>query len=322
MRIYIPKMKLKLLKNRTIALLGYGSQGRAIGLNLKDSGCNLIIGLPANSKSKKIAKKDKFRNIVTVSKAVSEADIICFAFPDHLHGRVYKKDISPYLKNGCCLWFLHGLSVHFQFVKPPRQSDVIMIAPHGPGVAVREKYLSDRSISAFYSVNQNFSKKAKELIIELAEAVGFAKKKLIKTSFKDEAIGDLFGEQAILCGGMASLIKAGFDILKKNSHSSDSAYLEVAYQLDLIIDLIKKFGIEGMYSRISVAARYGSYLNGQKIIDRSVKKRMELIYQEIASGKFPRKLNSLTSSDIKSLNKKVSSLSSKAFEKSAKKFSQ
>ncbi len=197
-----------------------------------------------------------------------------------------------------------------------------MIAPHGPGVAVREKYLSDRSISAFYSVKQNFTKNAKRLIFELAESAGLKKKKLIKISFKDEAIGDLFGEQAVLCGGMASLIKAGFDILKKNSHSSDSAYLEVAFQLDLIIDLIKKYGIEGMFNKISVAARYGSYLNGRKIIDKSVKMKMEKIYEEIDSGKFPRKLNSLTSSDIKTLNKGISSLSSTAFEKSAKKFAE
>jgi ketol-acid reductoisomerase len=314
-------MRGKNLHSKTIAILGYGSQGRAIALNLRDSGYDVIIGLPSRSGSRRIAQKDGFIQIHIVSRAVAKSDIVCFAFPDHLHGRVYKKDIEKYLSPNSTLWFLHGMSIHFPFIVPPKDCDVILIAPHAPGTAVREKYLSKRSLSAFYAVHQDNSGKALKTTFELARAIGIAKKGLVPTSIEAESVGDLFGEQAVLCGGMAALIKNGFEVLVENGIPPENAYLEVAYQLDLIIDLIKQYGIEGMFKRISVAARYGSLLSGPKIINKSVKKRMQKVYREIQSGRFPQKLNRLEGADVSHLNKELKSLSSPLLERAVRKFS-
>lgn len=309
------------VKNNVVAMLGFGSQGKALAMNLRDSGYDVIIGLPSGSKSRRIARKEGFQQVTTTAKAVKVADIICVALPDHLQGRIYKKEIEPNLKAGVTLWFLHGFAVHFGFIKPSKESDLVLIAPHGPGLAVREKYLGDKSISAFYAVEQDFSQNAKRTVFELAEAVGFKKSRLVKTSFREEAIGDLFGEQAVLCGGMAELIMNGYKVLTENGLSSESAYLEVAYQLDLIIALIKQYGIAGMYERISVAARYGANRNGKKVIDKSVKQRMELVYKEIENGSFAEKLNSLSAEDIKRLSEQIKNNSIPGFERAANKYS-
>ncbi len=306
---------------KTIAILGYGSQGSAIAQNLRDSGYNLIIGLPPKSKSRRKANKDGFKPVMTISNAVKRADVICFAFPDHLHGRVYDKEIKPYLLSGKSLWFLHGMSVHFGFVNPPEECDVFLVAPHAPGITVREKYLIDRSLSAFYSVNQDFSGNAKQTTLAIASGCGFQKKRLVSTSFEHEAIGDLFGEQAVLCGGLASLIKNGFDTLVENGFPSENAYLEVAYQLDLIIKLIKEHGINGMFERISIAAQYGSAETGPKIIDKETKQRMKNIFEHISSGEFPTRLNSLKDKEITKMKKNLKKLSSPEFEKAARKYS-
>jgi ketol-acid reductoisomerase len=306
---------------KRIAVLGYGSQGRAIALNLRDSGWNVIVGLRRGSKSRNTAHRDKFRQICTISQAVAQADIVCFAFPDHWHGRVFKKEIAKNFTPQSTLWFLHGMSVHFKFVIPPMDSDVILIAPHAPGVTVRENYLTGRLYSAFYAVFQDATGHAHKTTFQLAQAIGLPKRGLISTTFEAEAIGDMFGEQVVLCGGMAALIKNGFDVLIENGIPPENAYLEVAYQLDLIIDLIKKHGIEGMFKQISVSARYGSLVSGPGIIDRSVKERMKKVYREIESGRFPRKLNTLTPSDVLHLNRAVKILSSPALEQAAKKFS-
>lgn len=309
------------MRSKTIAILGYGSQGRAIALNLRDSGCVVVIGLRSDSMSRRQARRDRFKQIHTVSKAVSKADIVCFAFPDHLHGRVYKKDIGKNLTTNSTLWFLHGLSAHFRFVVPPEDCDVILIAPHAPGETVREKYLSKSSFSAFYAVFQDKSGSALKTTLDIARAIGINKRGLVPTTFEAEALGDLFGEQAVLCGGLAALVKNGFEVLVENGIPPENAYLEVAYQLDLIVELIKRHGLEGMFKRISVAARYGSLLAGPRIIDRSVKKRMEKVFREIQSGHFSRRLNKLTASDISRINQALKSLSNPLFERAAKKFS-
>lgn len=313
-------MATKKSKNKQVAVLGYGSQGRSIALNLRDSGYDVIIGLKSKSKSRKIAQKDGFKTIITTGKAVL-CPIIIMALPDHLQGRIYQKEITPNLIKGSTLLFLHGFSVHFGFVVPPKQSDVILIAPHAPGKALRDKYITDKSISAFYAVYQNYSKKALSKVFEFSGALGFKRKNLVKTTFEDEALGDLFGEQAVLCGGMSELIMAGFDTLVKNGISPDKAYLEVAYQLDLIVRLIKQYGVEGMYQRISVAARFGSVKAGKQIIDNNVKKRLNLLFQEIKSGNFAQRLNKLTDKDIKILDKQIKKSVNPDFEKSARKFS-
>ncbi len=307
--------------NKTIAILGYGSQGRAWALNLKDSGCDIVIGLPKGSKSRQKAIRDGIKNIFATPVAISKSDIIIFAFPDHLHGPVFEREIRSNLKPDCTLVFLHGLSVHFRTVVPPKQCDIILLAPLGPGIALREGYLKNQSIGFFYSIHRNSSARARKTLEFLVKSLRINKKNLIKTTFSDEAIGDIFGEQAVLCGGLSQLIKAGFDKLVESGLSPDKAYLEVAYQLDLIIDLIKKFGIAGMLERISFAARYGSMRAGPRIIGKNVKSEMKKLLVEIKSGKFARELSNLDKSGLRKIQTDLKHMTSPSFEKSARKFS-
>ena len=306
--------------NPITAILGYGSQGRAIALNLRDSGWPVVVGLRKGSKSIARARKEGIREITTVPLAVGRADIVVMAFPDHLHGRVFEKEIAPNLKPRTTLIFLSGMAVHFGFVRPPSNCDIIMLAPHAPGLALREKYLSDRSVSAFYAVHQNPNRKGLQTAVRFASAIGIAKKRLVKSTFEWEAIGDIFGEQAVLCGGLAGLIQAGFDTLVRHGIPAEHAYLEVAYQLDLIVDLVKRFGIEGMFRRVSVAARYGSVATGPRIIDRHVRTQMDKTLKSIKSGAFPKELNGLTDKEITRLNKNIRSLSSPSLERAAHKY--
>lgn len=315
---YITPMVRKVKAKKRIAVIGYGGQGRAIALNLKDSGWDITVGLRPRSKSRTRARRDRLAAVESVASAVSGADIVCFAFPDHLHGKVFEQDIRPHLKPEATLWFLHGTSIHFGFVKPPRSSDVIMVAPHAPGVAVREMYLGERTISAFWAIQQDRSGKARQTALALADACGFKKSRLVKTTFKAEAIGDLFGEQAVLCGGLAMLITAGYETLVSSGLKPEHAYLEVAYQLDLIVALIKQYGMQGMWERISVAARYGSLLSGPKIIDRSAKKRMSSVLKEISSGRFAGKLQSLSSQELAQLNRSLQRLTPRSFDRAAR----
>jgi ketol-acid reductoisomerase len=307
--------------NLIVGMLGYGSQGRALALNLRDSGYGVLVGLRARSKSRRRAAEDGIKSIVTPVEMVRRSDLVCFAFPDHLHGRVYHSTIERNLRPGATLLFLHGMSIHFGLVRPPQDSDVILIAPHAPGIAVREKYLGDRTVSAFYAVAQNRSGKAPRRLFALASAMGFERRRLLKGTFEDEAIGDIFGEQAVLCGGLAGLIKSGFEVLVENGLKPENAYLEVAYQLDLIVDLIKKYGIEGMFKRISVTARFGSAESGTRVIGPQVKRRMETAYKDIKSGRFSARLADLSGSDLRKLNERLKALSHPDLEKAARKFS-
>ena len=242
------------------------------------------------------------------------------AFPDYLHQRVFDSEIKENLTKGATLLFLHGFSVHFGFVVPPKSLDVILIAPHAPGIMVRDKFLGDKSLSAFSAVHQDVSGKAEKRTVSLAGALGFKKKKLLKTTFEIETIGDLFGEQAVLCGGLAMLIKNGFEVLIENGIPAKHAYLEVAFQLDQIIALIKKYGIKGMFERISVAAQLGSAETGPYIIDAAVKEKMQNRFKEISSGAFAKKLNGLGPLDIKALKRNLKKLTHPELEKAAKEF--
>jgi len=307
-------------KAKSVAVIGYGSQGRAIAHNLRDSGFDVVVGLRPKSKSRPQARKDRVV-IKTIPAAVEQADIVCFAFPDHLHAGVFKRSIAPSLKSKATLWFLHGTSVHFGLLTPPTGCDVILVAPHAPGRAVREAYLGDRSLSAFYGVAKNRSGKALTTALSLAAGIGVRKKNLIKTSFAQEAVGDLFGEQAVLCGGLALLIKSGFDTLVKHGWKAENAWLEVAYQLDLIVALIKKHGVVGMLERISPAARFGSLMAGPRIINRGTRTEMERLFKEIESGSFARKLARLDEQAIVRLRRELKKLSSPKMEHAARKFS-
>jgi ketol-acid reductoisomerase len=306
---------------KRVAIIGYGSQGRALALNLNDSGYTVIVGLRPRSRSRRQARQDGIRGITTVGDAVREGSIIVFAFPDHLHGRVFRQQIERNLKPGATLLFLHGMSIHFKMVKPPKESDVVLLAPHAPGEAVRSKFLTDRDVSAFYAVHQNYSRQAVTGVMRLARAIGIDRKRLIRTTFGDEAVGDMLGEQAVLCGGLAMLIKEGFETLTAHGLKPDHAWLEVAYQLDLIVSLVKRYGIEGMLRRISVAARYGSILTGPKVVGVPSRRAMETTYRDISSGRFSAKLNSLSQSQIHALDRAVRRLSNPSLEKSARKFS-
>jgi ketol-acid reductoisomerase len=306
---------------KNIAILGYGSQGRAWALNLIDSGCKFTVGIPSGDKSRQTARKDGIADITTVRKATAKSDIVIFAFPDHLHGQVYKDDIAPNLKEGSCLVFLHGYSIHFRTVVPPPDCDIVLLAPLGPGIAVREKYLQESSPGFFFCIHRDTVGGAKEILSYLTKAMKIDSKALIKTTIAEEAVGDIFGEQAVLCGGLTQLIKNGFETLIENGLSPDKAYLEVAYQLDLIVELIRNYGIEGMYKRISVAARYGSFIDGPRIIGSETKQRMKRLLSEIKSGRFADRLNNLTPDDLKKLDAELKSMSHPGLEKAVKKFS-
>ncbi|MCJ7509235.1 MAG: ketol-acid reductoisomerase [candidate division Zixibacteria bacterium] len=288
LKIYKDKhANLKYLKGKTITILGYGSQGRAQAANLKDSGCKVIVGLRAKSKNKKSAQKDGFE-ILSIEKAVQKGDIISFLIPDHIHSEVFAK-IKKYLSPGKTLLFAHGFSIHFKLIRPPKNVDVILVAPHSPGKILRENYKNKKGVTGFVGVYQDYTGEAKKVVLAYAKGVGLTKAGVFWTSFKDEAVGDIFGEQAVLCGGLTELLKKGFEVLTQAGLSKENAYLECIHQLDFIVNLIKSYGISGMYNRISKTAEYGSYLSGKRVIDDKVKQNMKKVLAEIKNGAFARK---------------------------------
>ncbi len=272
-------------KKDLISIIGYGSQGRAIAMNLRDSGFNVIVGLRAKSKSIRLAKKDRIVTAI-LKDSVRDAAVIIVAIPDHTHVSVLDATFWTYLKKKPVLVFLHGSSIHFKQVAPPSELPVLLLAPHAPGLAVRDNFVRNQPYSAFYSINNGPVKSGVDTIAKLAKGIGIPKSHLVRTTFGDEAIGDLFGEQAVLCGGLARLLKYGFETLVEGGLPKQNAYLEVAYQIDLIVSLVKTYGLEGMFKRISPMARYGSIVNGPQVIRPQVKKDMKKILSDIKSGKF------------------------------------
>lgn len=303
-----------------IAVLGYGPQGEAWAKNLRDSGNEPVIGLPSRPRSRRKARADGFKRITTPALAVKEADIVIFAFPDHLQRDEYRNNLSPNLKKNAALVFLHGFAIHFGLIDPPDTTDIILLAPLGPGNAVRESYLKNDSIGYFYTIHQNGSGCARKTLDHMVHSLKIDRNRLIKTSFRDEAIGDLFGEQSVLCGGLTELIMAGFETLREAGLSADKAYLEIAYQLDLIIDLIKRYGMKGMYDRISIAARFGSSQAGPEVIGPTVRTAMKRRLKKIENGTFANELNNLNSAELKKLEKKISLMTSPEFDKAARHF--
>ena len=286
MKIYRDReADLNFLRNKTIGILGYGNQGQAQALNLADSGLEVIIGLPSKSKSRRAAQKDGFK-VYLPEQIPLKADVISFLAPDHLHSDIFNKSIAKNLKAGQSLLFAAGFSIHFNLIQPPKYVDVILVAPAGPGKIMRELFSQNQGIPAFLAVGQNYSKKAQEIGLAYARGIGCTKAFVMQTSFKDEALGDIFGEQAVLCGGLSELIKAGFETLVKNGLAPENAYMECLSQLDLIVKLLKEKGIKGMYDEISVLAGYGAGVSGQRIIDSVVKNKMQKIFSEIKSGEF------------------------------------
>ena len=285
-KVYTDKdADLSVLKDKTLAVLGFGSQGHAHALNLKESGLNVIVGLYEGSKSIPVAQEKGFE-VVSTAEAVRRADVIFVALPDTKQAKVYEKDIAPNLSKGKTLLFSHGFSIHFKTVVPPKNVDVILVAPKGPGHIVRRQYTEGKGVPALIAVYQNPSGKAKHVALAWAKGIGGTRAGVIQTTFKEETETDLFGEQTVLCGGASALIQAGYETLVEAGYQPEMAYFECLHELKLIVDLMNEAGISGMRFSISETAKWGDVSVGPKIIDASVKKRMKVALKDIQSGKF------------------------------------
>lgn len=287
MKVYLDKdIDLSVLIDKKIGFIGYGSQGRAHALNLKDSGIkDISVALYEGSKTIEIAKNDGFK-VSSIQDVSAYADILVMALPDERQSEVYDEFIAPNIKDGAALCFIHGLNIHFGLIKPKPTIDIFMVAPKGPGVAVRSEYLEGRGTLCLFAVDSNVSGRAKELALAYAKGLGCGKTAIIETIFKDETIGDLFGEQAILCGGLVGLIRSSFDVLVEGGVAPHIAYLECVHEVKLIADLIYKCGIADMNRRISNTAEWGEYVSGCRVIDDKVIENMRDILSDIKNGKF------------------------------------
>jgi ketol-acid reductoisomerase len=278
---------LKIFKNKTVAVIGFGSQGHAHALNLKESGVNVVIGLYKGSKSIEAAKKFGFK-VMTTAEAVKAADVIFVATPDLAIAEVYEKDIKPNLTKGKALLFSHGFAIHFKTVVPPKDIDVLMVAPKGPGHLVRRQYQEGRGVPALIAIFQNPSKQAKKIALAWAKGIGSSRAGVIETTFKEETETDLFGEQAVLCGGASALVAAGYDTLVAAGYQPEMAYFECLHELKLIVDLMYEAGISGMRFSISDTAKYGDVVTGPRIINKAVRAEMKKVLTEIQDGTFAR----------------------------------
>ena len=285
-KVYTDKdADLKVFKNKTLAVLGFGSQGHAHALNLKESGCKVIIGLYEGSKSIAVAREKGFE-VVSTAEAVRRADVIFVALPDTKQAAVYTQDIAPNLAKGKTLLFSHGFSIHFKTIVPPKNVNIIMVAPKGPGHIVRRQYTEGKGVPALIAIHQNPGRDAKKIALAWAKGVGGTRAGVIETDFKEETETDLFGEQTVLCGGASALVQAGFEVLTEAGYSPEMAYFECLHELKLIVDLMNDSGIAGMRFSISETAKWGDVSVGPKIIDASVKKRMKSALKDIQTGKF------------------------------------
>ncbi|MGV3756936.1 MAG: ketol-acid reductoisomerase [Verrucomicrobiota bacterium] len=285
-KVYTDKdADLGVFKGKTLAVLGFGSQGHAHALNLKESGCKVIIGLYEGSKSIAVAKEKGFE-VFTTGEAVKRADVIMVAIPDTKQPSAYEKDIAPNLTKGKTLLFSHGFSIHYKTIVPPKDVNIILVAPKGPGHIVRRQYTEGKGVPSLIAIYQNPGKDAKKIALAWAKGIGGTRAGVIETSFKEETETDLFGEQTVLCGGCSALVQAGFEVLVEAGYSPEMAYFECLHELKLIVDLMNESGISGMRFSISETAKWGDVSVGPKIIDASVKKRMKQALKEIQNGKF------------------------------------
>jgi len=282
---YQEDCNLAALKGKTIAVIGYGSQGHAHALNAKESGCNVIIGLYEGSKSWEKAVKQGFE-VYTAAEAAKKADVIMILINDEKQAAMYKKDIEPNLEAGNMLMFAHGFAIHFNQIIPPKDVDVTMIAPKGPGHTVRSEYQEGKGVPCLVAVYQDATGKALEKALAYGLAIGGARAGLLETTFRTETETDLFGEQAVLCGGVCALMQAGFETLVEAGYDPRNAYFECIHEMKLIVDLIYQSGFEGMRYSISNTAEYGDYITGPKIITEETKKTMKKILSDIQDGSF------------------------------------
>jgi ketol-acid reductoisomerase len=286
MKIYYDKdADLSLIKGKTVAIIGYGSQGHAHANNLKDSGVNVIVGVRKSGSSFAKAKNAGI-DVREVGDAVKGADVVMILLPDETHAEVYQKEIEPNLKKGAMLAFAHGFNIHFKQIEPRADLDVIMIAPKGPGHLVRSTYTQGGGVPALIAVAQDASGKARDMALSYAAAIGAARGGVIETTFREECETDLFGEQVVLCGGLTALIQAGFETLTEAGYAPEMAYFECLHEVKLIVDLIYEGGIANMRYSISNTAEYGDFTRGPRIVTDETKAEMKRILKEIQTGQF------------------------------------
>lgn len=285
---YEKDTNLGLLQGKKIAVIGFGSQGHAHALNLHESGVDVIVGLYEGSKSWNKAKEAGLE-VTTTSEAAKNADIIIILVPDEKQAKLYREEIELYLEEGNALVFAHGFNIHFKQIVPPSNVDVFMIAPKGPGHMVRKTYTEGSGVPCLIAVEQDYSGKAKDLALAYANGIGGARAGVLETTFKDETETDLFGEQAVLCGGITALIKAGFETLVEAGYAPENAYFECMHEMKLIVDLMYQGGMAAMRYSISDTAEYGDYVTGSRIITDETKKEMKQVLTEIQNGTFAKK---------------------------------
>ena len=278
-------VKLDPIKSETIAVIGYGIQGNAQANNLKDSGLNVIVGVNESGSSWKKAKEDGHQ-VMSVQDACKKADIVHVLIPDMVQAQVYKEDIAPHLKTGKALSFSHAAAIHWGWITPPKDVDVIMVAPKGPGSKVRETYQQGFGTPSIVAVYQDYTKKAWDRTLAIAKGIGSTRAGVIETTFKEEVETDWFGEQVDLCGGSASMIMNAFETLVEAGYQPEIAYFEVLHELKLIVDMIQRYGIAGMYRRVSETARYGGLTRGPMVMDKDVKEKMKKALKMIQDGTF------------------------------------
>ncbi|MGH9450240.1 MAG: ketol-acid reductoisomerase [Terriglobia bacterium] len=285
-KVYYEKdADLKHLKDKTIAVIGYGSQGHAHALNLRDSGQKVIVGLPASSASRSKAQAAKLE-VYDPAEAAKRGDVIVMLIPDHIQQKVYRESIAPHLGRSKTLLFAHGFSIHFKSIVPPPEVDVVMIAPKSPGHRMRELFLEGVGVPGLLAVEQDASGRAEQTALAYALGVGCLKAGVIRTTFKEETETDLFGEQTVLCGGVSALIAAGFETLVAAGYQPEIAYFECLHELKLIVDLIYQGGIKYMRYSVSDTAEYGDYTRGPAVIDQHVRDSMQKVLADIQSGAF------------------------------------
>jgi len=284
---YDDDAELGLLDGKTVAIIGYGIQGRSQALNLRDSGVKVVVADLPDSVNWKKAVEDGMNPIAT-PEAAKQGDLIQILTEDHVQAAVYRSQIAPHLAEGNALVFSHGFNIHYHQIIPPPTVDVFMVAPKGPGSLVRALYEQGRGVPGLLAVHQDYTGKAKELGLAYAKGIGCTRAGVLETTFKEETETDLFGEQAVLCGGVSELIKAGFDTLVEAGYQPESAYLEVCHELKLIVDIIHAEGIQGMRKRVSDTAEYGDMTRGKRVIDGRVRCAMRELLAEVQSGEFAR----------------------------------
>ena len=282
---YQENCNLSLLEGKTIAVIGYGSQGHAHALNLKESGCNVIVGLYEGSRSWKKAQEQGFE-VYTAAEASKKADVIMILINDEKQAAMYKESIAPNLRPGMMLMFAHGFAIHFGQIVPPKDVDVTMIAPKAPGHTVRSEYQRGRGTPCLVAVYQDATGKAMDMALAYGQGIGGARAGILETTFRVETETDLFGEQAVLCGGVCALMKAGFETLVEAGYAPENAYFECVHEMKLIVDLIYESGFAGMRYSISNTAEYGDYITGPKIVTDETKKAMKKILSDIQDGSF------------------------------------